>query len=172
MNLPDKLDLQILEEACLEVSKNIDNDSKDVFSYMEDLPYYHADTLIDMGVYSSVRDNNYFDTLPDNFVIGEDKDIRQWYEAYKLACNGIIVQEYSELASMRIKKLYDLYSDYDAIKESGDIDKINARKQSILELGYNPELPFDIETRHKITKLRREEFLRECCDYTEEDISN
>jgi Acetyltransferases len=45
-----------------------------------------------------------------------------------------------------------LYSDFKEIKESGNEGKILARKQSILDLGWNPEIPFTRRNRQLASK--------------------
>lgn len=80
----------------------------------------------------------YSDT-PDNTKV-DDININTWRAIYNIIwCCG----EYTELETKWYKTLIELYSDFDNIKKSGDIEKINNRKQSILELGWNPELPFN-----------------------------
>lgn len=157
--IPEILTLEILEEAINNPSEdNIsDNGTIDVFSTIEDLPYYDASALIDMGVYNITSSSNYFDCPPDNYIIGEDIRTSQWFEQYKMLCNGIITQEYLDLSIDRLRKLQELYLDYDSIIKEGSISRINARKQSILELGHNPEISFNLKIRTRINEMRRVE---------------
>lgn len=167
MILPEKLTLESLQEAKDNISVDDTIEQEDVFSYMEDLPYYDAGSLIDMGVYNITSSSNFFDSPPDNYVIGEDIRTSKWFEQYELLCKGIITQEYLDLSKERIRKLQELYYDFDRIKESGDLSKINARKQSILELAHNPEINFNLKTRIKINEMRRMELSSKLQSYEE-----
>jgi len=164
-----KLTLEILEESKNDINRDNDTTSKDdgvsIFSYIEDIPYYDAGKLIDMGVYNALITSNFFDVLPDNLVIGENINTNKWFKEYKLLCNGIVTQEYLDMSKERLRKLQELYSDYKQIKESGDIKLINSRKQSILELGHNPEIPFNLKTRLKINQMRRFELESKLFNY-------
>lgn len=171
MKLPDKLSLEIIEEAVL--INNQDKcyeDDYDVISYMEDLPYYTAGQLIDMGTYDNRR---YFGVEPDNYMITSELSCKKWFEQYKLVSSGIVTKEYDKLNKLRIEKLHELYSNFNTIKESNNLDLINARKQSILNLGWNPELNFEnIDIRLRVTEFKRIELKEQLINYSLIDISN
>lgn len=111
-----------------------------------DLPYYDPEDMIDMGVFGQSPSDNYYGCIPDNTFINEDITVREWFEMYKYKMNGMY-SEYSQYTSDWISKIRELTFGLDKIKESGDENAINARKQSILELGWNPDVPFTNKNR-------------------------
>lgn len=96
-------------------------------------PYFTPKEMIDYGVLLS--EENFYSDQPDDTLI---KDRQSWFNKYRY----FGMQD----ASIWEAALTDLYRDYNHILESGDMDKINARKQAILELGWNPEINFSHET--------------------------
>ena len=104
-----------------------------------DTPYFTPAEMIDMGVHGN---NNWYSPEPDNDGLVTNVRTPLWFDSYKNMCMDHIFEDYT---SDWIATLDMLYSDFDQIKESGDEAKILARKQSILDLGWNPEIPF---TRH------------------------
>lgn len=136
-----------------DVDKNQD-DEQDILSWQQDLPYFNAGQMLDMGVFSNLR---YYNTEPDNTLISEKVTSEQWYTTYKAFCSGFFTEEFNEYNILRVRRLRQLYSDYDKIIESKDEEKINKRKQSILELGWNPEIDFTVENRMNVTKYKIQE---------------
>lgn len=113
--------------------------------YMDDiLPFFTPDEMEGFGVFSG--EANLYSPTPDNHVCGLIST-EEWFNQYK-GLNGRYnpADNYIWENTLNI-----LYSDYDKILESGDEQKILDRKQSILELGWNPEIQFD----HKTAKLAR-----------------
>lgn len=110
------------------------------------LPYFTPDEMIDMGVHGY---DNYYSDKPDNDGLCTNISIPLWFASYKDMCHDHIFEDYRK---EWISKLTELYKDYNEIKESGDIDRILARKQSILDLGWNPEIPFTYENRVKASE--------------------
>ena len=107
---------------------------------MSTLPFFSPSEMIDLGVFSN---NNMYSNNPDNTEVADGFTTRQWFDVYQDIFNGAIAE--NRMAFDWMTKVRELYRDYDQIKESGDIEKINARKQSILELGWNPEIEFTQE---------------------------
>lgn len=94
-------------------------------------PYFSPKEMIGYGVLPGEK---FYSEHPDDTLI---KDRRSWFNAYQYF--GLQDTSAWEAA------LTDLYRDYNHILESGDMDKISARKQAILELGWNPEINFSHE---------------------------
>ncbi len=136
---------------------SIDSIGKDIL--FDDLPFFQPTDMEDMGVHSS---EPYYASQPDNLYLDDDHTIstKTWYENYRKLIQGALTEDMKKLTILWVKKLNELYLTYDKIKESGDTDKINARKQSILELGWNPEIDFSIYTR-KIVSKRMKDFIKE-----------
>lgn len=107
---------------------------------LEDVPYFTPQELIDLGVHGN---NNYYSKMSDNDGLTKDISISTWFDSYKDLSMNHIFEDYRK---EWINKLNELYSDYYDIK---DEDKLLARKQSILDLGWNPEIPFTNENRIK-----------------------
>ena len=119
------------------------------YDKLNELPYFLPEELESMGVYY----NECYYGLPDNDYLDNEKKIpiKEWFDCYNRTINGFLNEDYNKYTSLRINKLHQLYNDYNEIKESGDINKINARKQSILELGWNPEIEFSLDNRKRVS---------------------
>lgn len=109
---------------------------------LEDLPYFTPQELIDLGVHG--RDN-YYGVDADNDGLTQDISISTWFDSYKDISMNHIFEDYRK---EWIDKLNELYSDYYDISDEA---QLLARKQSILDLGWNPEIPFNSENRLKAT---------------------
>jgi len=117
-------------EAKIKLDNDMDIDVSTFFSPQE---------LEQIGLsYIDGSDARYSDT-PDNTLIGTIS-VKQWFNEYKNKFIGF-GSESVDPSEWKVS-MQKLYSDYDKIKESKNIDKINARKQSILDLGWNPEIAF------------------------------
>lgn len=111
-----------------------------------DCPYFTPTEMIDMGVYTN---GNFYSPFADNDGLITDVRIPLWFDSYKNMCMDHIFEDYR---SDWIDTLDKLYSDFEDIKASGDKEKILARKQSILNLGWNPEIAFNRKNRLKASK--------------------
>ena len=111
-----------------------------------DTPYFTPWEMIDMGVHGN---NNYYDRPADNDGLTTKVKTPTWFASYQDMCMDRVFEDYRK---EWIDKLTELYSDYEEIKESGNQDDILARKQSILDLGWNPEIPFTIDNRIKASE--------------------
>jgi len=136
-----------------------------------DLPFFEPTDMTDMGVYSS---EPYYLLQPDNKYLDADETIstKTWFENYKKLMYGALTEDMKNLTQLWVRKLTELYYDYNSIKESKDENKINARKQSILELGWNPELDFSLETRIKVSDRMKRLVQEKYKDTTIIDIRN
>ena len=105
-------------------------------------PFYTPDELVAIG--TSLDPEPRVSDVSDNTMVGTIT-ITQWINEYKNKFKGYAVDEGISQAVWK-ETLQKLYSDFDSIKESKDLDKINARKQSILDLGWNPEIDFNEHT--------------------------
>ena len=111
-----------------------------------DTPYFTPSEMIDLGVHDN---DNFYCTTADNDGLIQGTKIPLWFDSYKSMCLDHIFEDYTK---EWIDTLDVLYSDFDKIKESGDETKIAARKQSILDLGWNPEIPFTRRNRKLAAK--------------------
>ena len=111
-----------------------------------DCPYFTPSEMIDMGVYTN---GNFYSPFADNDGLITGVRIPLWFDSYKNMCMDHIFEDYK---SDWIDTLDNLYSDFEDIKASGDKEKILARKQSILNLGWNPEIAFNRKNRLKASK--------------------
>lgn len=148
--LTPKIDPESFVGECIEEYRQDfileSNRHKTTIKRLNDTPYFTPSELIDLGVHG--RDN-YYGVKADNDSLVNGVSVPTWFDTYKDICMDHIFEDYSK---EWIETLNDLYSDYDKIKESGDEDAINARKQSILDLGWNPEVEFSQENRIKASK--------------------
>lgn len=111
-----------------------------------DCPYFTPSEMIDMGVYTN---GNFYSPFADNDGLITGVRIPLWFDSYKNMCMDHIFEDYR---GDWIDTLDKLYSDFEDIKASGDKEKILARKQSILNLGWNPEIAFNRKNRLKASK--------------------
>ena len=111
-----------------------------------DTPYFTPTELIDMGVHGN---HNFYSNEPDNDGLITNIKVATWFDSYKDMCMDHIFEDYRK---EWIDTLDMLYSDFEDIKSSGNEEKILARKQSILDLGWNPEIPFNRKNRLKASK--------------------
>lgn len=130
--------MQIIDEAeNLKVNKH---------RRFNDTPYFTPTELIDMGVHGNY---NFYSNEPDNDGLITNVKVATWFDSYKDMCMDHIFEDYRK---DWIDTLDMLYSDFEDIKSSGDEEKILARKQSILDLGWNPEIPFNRKNRLKASR--------------------
>lgn len=99
------------------------------------VPFFTPSEMINFGIFSG--EINMYSPKPDNDVVG-DRPVYEWFKKYQLLGDLSESDRY-----LWVKRLNELYLDYDKIVREGNIDKISSRKQSILELGWNPEIPFN-----------------------------
>ena len=111
-----------------------------------DTPYFTPSEMIDMGVHGN---HNYYSKTADNDGLITNIRIPTWFMSYQDMCLDHIFEDYRKEWVLTMQRLY---SDYEQIKESGNEEAIAARKQSILDLGWNPEIDFSIENRIKAAK--------------------
>lgn len=135
-----------LDDTLESFNDNIcDVENSDIFT--NDMPFYSYNELIAFGVYAG--ENNRYSDMADNNSIGDDVRSKQWFDNYKLMFSGIATENTNKYTAMWVNSLNTLYFDYKKILESKDLARINARKQSILELGWNPNMGFTLENRMK-----------------------
>lgn len=130
----------------------LDNDVNLYYDNMINLPFFLPDEMIQMGVYGE----SLYNINPDSTVLAGEITTKDWFTDYQMCTNGFKSCKYNENVSLWINKLNVLYNDFSIIKESGDRYRIDARKQSILELGWNPEIEFSIENRIKASDRTRD----------------
>lgn len=104
---------------------------------LNDLPYFTPIDMSELGVYSK-SNINYYGEPSDN----ENNDL-DWYKSYELLQYGVVPENFKELNNRRINKLNELSKDF------------KHHKQTVLELGWNPEVPFTVENRIKATENTR-----------------
>lgn len=121
----------------------VDNVTPFINKISGSLPYFTVSDMEDLGVYSN---SNYYNEPTDL----DNVDI-EWYNNYKLISSGIIPQNFEEVAKRRLNKLDKVYRN---VYENG-MD--NKSKQSILELGWNPEVAYTPEN-----VVNRSKYISEC----------
>lgn len=128
-------DLSTTDNLTIEIKKKlVDNVQLPTKAEDGPMPFFTPDEMIQFGVFSG--EVNLYSPKADNDIVG-NQTVVEWFENYKNT-NGTDISD-SYQWEQTLKKLY---FDYDKLVESGDTNKILARKQSILELGWNPEIRF------------------------------
>lgn len=103
------------------------------------IPFFNPEEMQDMGIYG---EHNFYKVNTEN-----NDDKKKWFDNYILFSKGFLTEEFVLGQSKWINELNKLYMDYSRVKASGNENDINIRKQSILELGWNPEIEFNEKTR-------------------------
>jgi hypothetical protein len=133
-------------------------------------PFYTPYEMEKLGI--STLDTGMYSNDPDNTSIGVITT-KDWFLEYKNKFNGYN-GDYTE-ASTWVETMKKLYSDYNEIKESGNIDTINNRKQSILDLGWNPEIEFNEANRtfasNRVNSIIKEQYSNYTLIDVEESVS-
>lgn len=157
------LSCSIYEQLQLESIYDITNKKLISKEEKRPVPFFSPSEMINFGIFSG--EINLYSPKPDNDMIG-NQSVFEWFKRYEL------VEEFTEVDSyLWVKKLNECYLNYDKIIRSGDNEKIAARKQSILELGWNPEIPFSIEAAIKANyRHRRENNIIDLTPYYENEI--
>lgn len=83
---------------------------------------------------------DFYSSTPDNTKLTNDISVMEWFGNYVNSFNGYVCENYS---AEWMDRMRSLYAHYDTILKSGDEQAINNRKQSILNLGWNPEIEFN-----------------------------
>ena len=122
---------------------------------LNDTPFFTPTELIDMGVHGN---DNYYSATSDNNELTKNISVTTWFDSYKEMISQHVFEDYSK---EWIQTLDKLYSDFDTIKESGNKEAIAARKQSILDLGWNPEVSWNIVNRRKAAD-RINNYIEQC----------
>lgn len=118
----------------------------DWYTTYGDLPYFTPEDMIDMGINQPTPTDNFFGEPADNTHINDKITTTEWFEMYKATFDGFYT-EYASYTSDWVNKVRSLMHGLERIKESGNEAAINARKQSILELGWNPDIEFTNKAR-------------------------
>lgn len=111
-----------------------------------DMPFFDPNEMIDMGVFGQSDPENFFGAVADNSMINDTVSVKEWFDMYQAMSDGFYT-EFAQYTSDWIHKLRELTYGLKAIEKSGDEKSINARKQSILELGWNPAIEFSNQAR-------------------------
>lgn len=115
-----------------------------------DMPYFSPEDMLTMGINGSNPEDNFYGVYADNLNVNDTVTVAEWFEMYRATNDGMYT-EFSDLSADWVHKVRTLMFGLNRIKESGDELAINARKQSILELGWNPDIEFSDKAR-KVAK--------------------
>lgn len=124
----------IAEEAFNEYMKSIEVANP----ILENTAFFTPMELKNLHV--GVEEEFEYSPTPDKTTLESGLLISSWRENY---INGFYTGISENFQADWNNTMRKLYSDFDIIKESGDEEKINARKQTILNLGWNPEIDFN-----------------------------
>ncbi len=110
-----------------------------------DYPALPPDELLDLGVFGN--DNYYAEYKA--IRIDENHSSKDWFDTYQKYCVGIETEETEVILKSRHNKLIELCNEL-----SNDTNNAQL-KQYILELGWNPELPYTPGNRALVSKYTR-----------------
>ena len=123
-----------------------------------DLPYLNPDEMIDMGIFAQNPEDNYYGFKSDNNMLTEEISVKEWFESYKTLYKHGQSNKFNEMNNVWISKVRELMFGLSRLKETGSIELINSRKQSILELGWDPDIEFNQKSRMVSRELLKENF--------------
>ena len=155
-----------------EITPNMQN------SYGE-LPYFSPQDMIDMGVNAYLPEDNFYGVHADNTHINDTMTVKEWFEIYRATHDGFYT-EMGSVSSDWINKVRTLMEGLTRIKRSGDDAAILARKQSILELGWNPDIEFTSKARQIAKECTLNRMVNEnnstkvvdLCEFRAQEIEN
>ena len=110
------------------------NNSLNVDINYTDLPAYTPQEMIDMGVFNHASEENFFGVEGEVLLPGDE--ILEWFNLYNQVFYGMPpTDKYNELNRKRVAKLSEIYAK--------DETMYAARRQAILEMGWNPWINFN-----------------------------
>lgn len=110
-----------------------------------DMPFFSPEEIIDMGVFSSNPEDNFYGVIADNTHIDDNISVQEWFNVYRAADKGLYT-ELCNYTNLWVDKVRGLMHELSLINPINEV-QIKSKKQSILELGWNPEIPFDTKSR-------------------------
>lgn len=119
-------------------------------------------------------ETGYYSNTPDCTKLVSGLSIEAWRENYVKSLRGDVCENLQADWSKTMRKLY---KDYDVLKEGKDEQAFLDRKQSILNLCWNPEIPFNESNqlfgKERVERLRNTWELLDCrtSTYTESSES-
>ena len=138
----------------------VKDDISDVYENMVDLPYYTPDEMNAMGVFSG--ENNFYGV--DAYTPPKPElNPKQWADEYSMMCVGMKPAKFTKVplwiraidkASAKLRQLKD--------RRESSIEEINSVKQYILELGWNPEVEFNLVNRKLATEMTKIKLKNNC----------
>ena len=153
-NKPIKITSSMLKENLLTIDNKKPEDGTIDNKIKVDYPALPPDELLDIGVFNN---ENYYAEYKA-LKIDDKYTTKNWFESYQKYCLGIQEQEFIALTQARHSKLIELC---DQLSKDPNNNQL---KQYILELGWNPEIPYTSENRNlmsKYTKTKLNEFYNE-----------
>lgn len=120
-----------------------------------DYPFYTSSEMDDLGVFSNNPEDNYYGVLADNAYLNDIIETKKWFEEFCIS-DKIQNENFSNLFKDWTNKVRELSFGLKKMKESNvDENTIKSRKQSLLELGWNPEIEFTDKARKMCTDFYR-----------------
>ena len=121
-----------------------------------DMPYIEPQEMIDMGVFNTNPELNMYGVIAGNQIFSDTMTVKEWFEFYKASSEG----KYANLgtfASDWVANVRRLSHGLKRLKESNSTDDLRIRslKQSLLELGWDPEMEFTDENRVLVNTIHR-----------------
>jgi len=144
-----KTEQMLKDKGYLPLAESVENDLKiDTYYFNKTIvdpivPFFTPKEMDKLGITQNDRGGFYSNT-PDNTLVGSIST-KNWINEYKNKYLGFGFENTNWFDWQ--DTMNSLYENYIDILQSGNLNKINNRKQSILDLGWNPELPFDDKTR-------------------------
>ena len=121
-----------------------------------DMPFITPDEAIDSGVFSDIPSQNFYGVIADNQMLTDNISVAEWFEMYRAHFDGFYT-EFAEYMPYWVQKVRELTYGLKILEAAGDEKAIAKRKQSILELCWDPEIRFG-EKERLMAKIKMESF--------------
>lgn len=122
-----------------------------------DMPFITPDEAINNGVFSDIPSQNFYGVIADNQMLTDDLSVAEWFEMYKAHFDGFYT-EFVEYMPHWVQKVRELTYGLKILESTGDEKAIAKRKQSILELCWDPDIAFG-EKERMMAKFKMESYL-------------
>ena len=166
--LKNKWSRRNIEKPSIDLGDDsISSSTSEVPEYKE-LSYFCPREMKDLGVFKTITGGSRSNRYSDTPFISSNEAMR-WFNMYELIYDNPYLGVTEEYNKMNIKRLETIKELYHHLSKGVRVDDI---KQSILELGWNPELDFSYNTRIKVDKRVNSMMNENSNKFTFIDMSN
>lgn len=150
----------VMDKYDSDVTGNIVSDDIEFISGA--IPYISSDDMVDMGVLSKSPDENYYGYLSDNTELSNRFDTRKWFNSYlEIDNEGSIYEFVAQSTAWKNRLKVSMY-ELNLLNRDGTSDDIKVKKQSILEMGWDPDVEFNDKSEEVARQFAMNKFFGDC----------